>query len=206
LTKHSHDNNVEHGDGDHSRAHDRHAIVSSDEDLLILVNDNDEQIGEADKLVCHDGDGLLHRAFSVLIFNSQGEVLLQKRADQKRLWGGYWSNSCCSHPRIGETMDEASQRRLWQELGLRAELVFLYKFQYHADFGEAGAEHELCWVYIGKSDTPPSTNANEVSECRYVAPSDLEQEFIDHPEQFTPWFKLEWERIKSAHAQALAAL
>ncbi len=187
-------------------AHDRFAVVSSDADPLILVDSQDQQLGSADKASCHDGDGMLHRAFSVLIFNSRGELLLQRRAPGKRLWGGFWSNSCCSHPRDGETMDVASQRRVWEELGLKTELHYLYKFEYHASFGEAGSEHELCWVYIGLSDDPPSTNSNEISEWRYISLSDLEDELSAHPEQFTPWFKLELQEIQNTHAEALQAL
>ena len=177
-------------------AHDRHAVVSSESDLLILVNEKDEELGSADKGSCHDGDGVLHRAFSVLIFNSKGELLLQKRAAGKRLWGGFWSNSCCSHPRTGESMDYASERRLWEELGLRTELTFLYKFQYHAYFEDKGAEHELCWVYVGVCDNEPSTNANEISEWRYIKPEQLEQELQDQPQAYTPWFKMEWLEIQ----------
>lgn len=187
-------------------AHDRFAIVSSDSDQLILVNEQDEEIGCADKLACHDGEGLLHRAFSVLIFNSKGELLLQKRAEQKRLWGGYWSNSCCSHPRHGESMEEASQRRVLEELGLHATLCYLYKFQYQANFGEEGSENELCWVYIGLSDDEPITNPNEISAWRYVSPDALDDELELSPAAFTPWFKMEWQEIKRVHSAAMASL
>ncbi|TVZ40197.1 isopentenyl-diphosphate delta-isomerase [Alteromonadaceae bacterium 2753L.S.0a.02] len=187
-------------------AHDRFAVVSSESDLLILVNDKDEELGSADKASCHDKDGILHRAFSILIFNSQGELLLQKRSPDKRLWGGFWSNSCCSHPRFGETMPEASERRLWEELGLRSNLTFLYKFQYHADFGAAGAERELCWVYAGISDEPPSTNSNEISEWRYVSKAKLDAELERTPEAFTPWFKMEWQEIFRSHKSTLNRL
>ncbi len=187
-------------------ARDRFAIVSSESDLLVLVNDRDEVVGSADKGLCHDGDGLLHRAFSILIFNSGGELLLQQRASGKRLWGSYWSNSCCSHPRVGESMDEACHRRLWEELGLRAELTFLYKFQYHADFGDAGAEREMCSVYAGVSDDLPSTNPNEISDWRYIDPKELEREFAQNSEAFTPWFKLEWQEIMQHHRATLNSL
>ncbi|WP_018014062.1 isopentenyl-diphosphate Delta-isomerase [Teredinibacter turnerae] len=185
-------------------AHDPHAVVSSDDDLLILVNEDDEELGAADKASCHDNNGVLHRAFSILIFNSNGDLLLQKRSSEKRLWGDFWSNSCCSHPRKGETMEYASHRRLWEELGLRAELTFLYKFKYQATFGDAGAEHELCWVYIGVSDDTPSTNAHEISEWRYVSKASLDHELETQPQNFTPWFKLEWEEIHRSHGVTLS--
>lgn len=187
-------------------AHDPHAVVSSDADLLILVNEHDEVLGSADKASCHDNAGILHRAFSILIFNSQGELLLQKRSPEKRLWGDFWSNSCCSHPRQGETMDIASERRLWEELGLRVKLTYLYKFQYQADFGDAGSENELCWVYVGICDQAPSTNANEISEWRYVAKAELDRELATQPEAFTPWFKMEWDEIHRSHQHTLDAL
>jgi len=189
-----------------AQAADPKAVVSSDSDLLILVNSADEEVGEADKLVCHDGQGMLHRAFSVLLFNDAGELLIQKRAAGKSLWGDYWSNSCCSQPRIGETMDEASRRRIWEELGLRADPQYLYKFEYHAQFDEDGAEHELCWVYIGRCDGEPVTNENEISEWRFVSVEALEQELENAPESFTPWFKLEWQEIKQRFSSELHAL
>ena len=179
------------------------AVVSFDSDQLILVNSQDEELGSADKLTCHDGDGMLHRAFSVLLFNAKGELLIQKRADDKRLWGGYWSNSCCSHPRFGETMEEACQRRMQEELGVRTKLTFLYKFEYHADFGGKGAEHELCWVFIGRCDSEPKINVNEASDWRYVSPNELEQELVSSPASFTPWFKMEWDEIRKGYQAQL---
>ena len=187
-------------------AHDRFAIVSSDTDQLILVNSQDEAIGTADKLLCHDGEGILHRAFSILLFNTKGELLLQQRASAKRLWGGFWSNTCCSHPREGENMADASVRRLWEELGIKAKLHFLYKFEYHAQFGDEGAEHELCWVYVGISDDEPSPNANEVSDWRYLSMDDLECELAMQTDAYTPWFKMEWQVIKQQYATRLAQL
>lgn len=186
--------------------HDTHAVVSSDSDLLILVNSDDEVVGSADKLSCHDGAGVLHRAFSILLFNEQGEILLQKRAATKRLWGGYWSNSCCSHPREGETMQQACQRRMAEELGLSAELEFLYKFEYHAQFDAEGAEHELCWVYIGQCNMEPAVNVNEVSDWRYVSVAQLERELVDEPDSFTPWFKQEWRTLLENYSSNLAKL
>ena len=99
-------------------------VVSSEREELILVDDQDREIGFQSKADCHDRDGLLHRAFSLFVFNREGEVLLQRRAANKRLWPLYWSNSCCSHPRRGEEMEEAVHRRLYQELRIRSELEF----------------------------------------------------------------------------------
>ncbi len=182
------------------------AVVSFDSDQLILVNSEDDELGSADKLSCHDGNGVLHRAFSVLLFNAKGELLIQKRANEKRLWGGFWSNSCCSHPRKGETMDEACDRRMLEELGVRAKLRYLYKFEYHANFGNLGAEHELCWVYIGRCDDEPKINVNEASEWRHIAPENLEAELKSAPETYTPWFKMEWDEIRNQYQSCLDEL
>lgn len=183
-----------------------HQIVSSESEQLILVNEDDEEVGYKSKALCHDGDGILHRAFSLFIFNEDGELLLQQRSRKKRLWPLYWSNSCCSHPRRGETMQEAVNRRLEQELGMKSHLKFLYKFQYHAQYGQAGSERELCWVYVGKSSDPVSVNGNEVAAWRFVEPTQLNQEMIQRPETFTPWFKMEWERITNEYDHELSTL
>jgi len=171
-------------------------IVSFDDEKLILVDEKDNVLGYESKDVCHNGDGILHRAFSIFIFNSQGELLLQQRSQEKRLWGLYWSNTCCSHPRKGETYEQATMRRLQEELGLKAPLKFLFKFQYQARFNNKGSENELCSVYVGKCDEPPSVNPNEIAAVRYIPPEDLEKEMQLYPDKFTPWFKMEWERIR----------
>lgn len=184
----------------------RDVVVSSESEQLILVDQSDQPVGYLDKAGCHDGDGVLHRAFSLFIFDDAGRLLLQQRAPGKRLWPGYWSNSCCSHPRRHETMEEAIVRRLDEELGMRSELTFLYKFTYHASFGDLGSEHELCWVYIGRAEGEPQVNANEISAWRWISPEDLDQELSTTPEAFTPWFKLEWSRLRRDHMQRIEQL
>ena len=173
-------------------------VVSSDDEQLILVDINDREIGSLAKADVHRGGGTLHRAFSLFVFNPAGELLVQQRATGKRLWPGYWSNSCCSHPRRGETMNCAIHRRLWEELALRAELEFLFKFRYHAQYDRHGAEYELCWVYAGRSAQWPQPNADEIAAWRYVTPQALQGEIAGAPETFTPWFKLEWACISRA--------
>ena len=170
-------------------------IVSSEAEALILVDPGDRVVGYLDKSACHDGDGVLHRAFSLFIFNPAGQLLLQQRASEKRLWGGYWSNSCCSHPRRGETMDVAVNRRLEQELGMTADLHFAYKFEYSASFGELGTEHELCWVYIGSTASQPVINTTEIDDWRWIDPAELSREIADDPSRFTPWLAMEWARL-----------
>jgi len=182
-----------------------HEVVSFDDEPLILVDSDDREIGFLPKAEAHLGSGTLHRAFSLFVFNPDGELLLQQRARGKRLWGQFWSNTCCSHPRRGETMDIAIHRRLQEELGLSCEFEFLFKFQYQAQYDAEGAEHELCWVYAGRTAELPKVNANEISAVRYIAPDALDAEMQARPAQFTPWFKIEWERIRAQHAGVLAA-
>ncbi len=178
-------------------------IVSSEAEQLILVDRDDNEAGFLSKAACHDGDGQLHRAFSIFLFNENGELLLQQRAAGKRLWPGFWSNTCCSHPRRGESIELASERRLDDELNIRAELEFVYKFVYQASFGDAGSEHELCHVFLGRVTDEPRPNVSEIAATRYVSPAELDREFAEQPERLTPWFKLEWQALTRRHADVL---
>ena len=172
---------------------------------LILVDESDREVGYMSKARCHEGNGLLHRAFSLLIFNESGELLLQRRSAAKRLWPHYWSNSCCSHPRRAETMEAAIHRRLYEELGLDCPLQFLFKFRYQAQFDSVGAEHELCSVFIGRSTGRVRADDQEIADWRWVSPEGLAAQ-MRGAERFTPWFTLEWERIWRDHRPALHAL
>ncbi len=181
-------------------------IVSFEDEPLMLVDSDDQVTGVLDKAGCHDGDGRLHRAFSLFIFNANGELLMQKRAQGKRLWPGFWSNSCCSHPRNGEDTDAAAERRLWEELSQRAELSFVYKFEYKASYEDRGTEHELCWVYVGRSNDEPVVNQEEVEEIRWISAAELNAEMAASPGAFTPWFKLEWRALTQHHAALLPSV
>jgi isopentenyl-diphosphate delta-isomerase len=180
-------------------------VVSSEAEQLILVDDDDREQGYLSKAACHDGAGTLHRAFSAFLFNAPGELLLQQRAVSKRLWPGYWSNSCCSHPRRGESMSTATGRRLDEELNLAADLRFVYKFRYQAPFGDLGSEHELCHVFLGRIDADVRPNEEEIAAIRFVSAQTLDTELSEHPERFTPWFKLEWDALAGEHADLLEA-
>ena len=180
-------------------------IVSSEIEELILVDEKDNELGYLSKQQCHDGKGTLHRAFSLFIFNADGELLLQKRSAGKRLWPLFWSNSCCSHPRKGESMEVATRRRLAEELGINTDLEFVYKFVYRAQFGELGSENELCSVYLGKTDQTYIANANEVADVRFLTPEALQAELQKNSAEITPWFKMEWERLTGEYAEHLAA-
>ncbi len=172
-----------------------HRIVSSESEELILVDRNDNEIGHISKADAHDGDGILHRAFSLFLFNEAGELLLQQRAPAKRLWGGYWSNSCCSHPRRGESLEVATGRRLRDELNFETELERVYSFCYQASFGDAGSENELCHVYLGRAAETIMPNESEIAAVRFVSAAALDREFDDTPDRFTPWFTQEWREL-----------
>ncbi len=176
---------------------DAHRVVSSEAEELILVDAEDKQIGFLSKAACHDGVGILHRAFSVFLFNDAGELLLQRRGASKRLWPGYWSNSCCSHPRRGESMDIATRRRLRDELNVEASLEFVYKFAYQAGYGEDGSENELCHVFLGRAPEEVHPNAHEIDRIRFVSAHKLDEDLSESPETLTPWFKMEWRRARA---------
>lgn len=175
------------------------APTNNPADPLILVDHDDREVGFLSKEECHHRSGVLHRAFSVFLFNSDGEVLLQQRSAEKPLWPMYWSNSCCSHPRRGEIVEAAARRRVDEELALSCSLTFLYKFEYQATFLDVGAEHELCWVFAGFVNGTPTANAAEIAACRYVRPDALTAEIVAAPGRFTPWLKLEWAEIAARH-------
>lgn len=182
---------------------ERHEIVSDEREELILVNLQDEVQGFLSKAACHDGEGILHRAFSIFVFDEKQRLLLQQRSPEKRLWGGYWSNSCCSHPRRGEIPEEALHRRLKEELGLDTKLEFLFKFSYHAAFGDMGSEREVCSVWAGISSAKPRPNTAEISAWRWISAEELDTEISQKPEEFTPWFLQEWPRVRDGFLQQL---
>jgi isopentenyl-diphosphate delta-isomerase len=151
---------------------------------------------------------MLHRAFSIFLFADPQTVLLHRRSAEKPLWPGFWTNSCCSHPRRGEDNDTATRRRLEQELGVQATLKYLYKFEYHAQFGALGAEHELCSVYVGalRERDAPRVNRSEIAEWGWFTLADINAWLAREPESFTPWFKLEWAQLLAHHRPAIEAL
>jgi len=175
---------------------DYHRIVSDESEELILVNEKDEILGFLSKAACHDGPGKLHRAFSIFIFDSRRRLLLQQRSPEKRLWGGFWSNSCCSHPRRGEELSGALHRRLDEELGLDTQLEYLFKFSYHAPFRNLGSEREVCSVWAGYSNREPRPNPSEITSWKWISASELDRESEETPEIFTPWFLEEWPRVR----------
>ncbi len=167
---------------------------------VILVDSHDNAIGTMEKLEAHE-KGLLHRAFSVFIFNDQGEMLLQKRADTKYHSAGLWSNSCCSHPIPNETIEDAAQRRLMEELSLKATAQNIFSFEYKVELENQLLENELDHVLIGFSNEFGTIHPEEVSELKFVSVQDVFHDVKLNPENYTVWFKIilfeHWEKISS---------
>ena len=157
-------------------------------DQVVLVNSKDEPLGTMEKLEAHH-KGLLHRAFSVLIFNHKGELLIQKRAKHKYHCGGLWTNTCCSHQRLNEESINAGKRRLQEEMGFTTELVSIGNFIYRVAFPNGLIEHELDHVLIGNYSEDPNPNKEEVEDWRYVSLETLNQEIKMNPNDYTYWFK-----------------
>lgn len=157
--------------------------------MVILVDEHDNEIGYSEKLEAHQ-TGVLHRAFSVLIFNSKGEMLLQKRAAHKYHSAGLWTNACCSHPRPNEDMLTAVCRRLTEEMGIETQPTFAYKFIYETALDNNLIEHELDHVFIGSYNTAPTINADEVADWKFISLNTLREDVRNNPERYTHWFKL----------------
>lgn len=155
---------------------------------VILVNEKDKPIGIGEKLKVHR-QGKLHRSFSILIFNSKGEMLIQKRAEKKYHSPGLWSNSCCSHPRPNETLIEAAKRRLKEEMGVESDLNEIFSFKYLAKVGNL-IENEFDHVFLGKFDGNLIVNKEEIEDWRWISLEELKKEMKENPEKYTIWFKL----------------
>ncbi|MDO4763621.1 MAG: isopentenyl-diphosphate Delta-isomerase [Flavobacteriaceae bacterium] len=160
-----------------------------EKEKVVLVNPHDEFLGLMEKQEAHQ-KGVLHRAFSVFLFDEQGNMLLQKRASTKYHSPNQWTNACCSHPREGETYLQAAHRRLKEELGITCDLQEKFNFIYKADVGQGLWEHELDYVFFGIFEGAFHLNLDEVSETRYISWEDLEQELKENPQNFTEWFKI----------------
>ena len=159
------------------------------EEQVILVNEEDVPKGQMDKLEAHQ-KGLLHRAFSVFIFNSNRELLLQQRALSKYHSGGLWTNTCCSHPRIGESNLQAAKRRLKEEMGMDCDISYLFKFTYRAEFADGLTEHEVDHVFFGLSNDLPVINPDEVETYKYMDLETLSKDIERNPEAYTPWLRI----------------
>ncbi|MBC8046327.1 MAG: isopentenyl-diphosphate Delta-isomerase [Fimbriimonadaceae bacterium] len=158
-------------------------------EYLILVDEKDQQWGKLEKLLVHEL-GLLHRAFSVFIFNSKGELLLQQRADSKYHSAGLWTNTCCSHPRFGEEISWAIESRVQEEMEMSCKTDFAFNFIYKTEFENGLTEHEFDHVYFGVTDDLPFPEKAEVKNYKYMNFQNLETNILIHPENYTGWLKI----------------
>ncbi|SEP00071.1 isopentenyl-diphosphate delta-isomerase [Mucilaginibacter gossypiicola] len=172
------------------------------EDNIIIVDTAGNAIGEIDKMEAHIS-GTLHRAFSVFVFNSKGQLLLQRRDLDKYHSGGLWTNTCCSHPRAGETTQNAAHRRLQEEMGMDCELTELFQFSYRHEFANGLIENEYDHVFMGISDELPLPNPAEVAGFRYIDTDLLIVELLEQPEQYTAWFKICLEQVLEIYRQII---
>ncbi len=163
---------------------------------VILVDENDEQVGTMEKIEVHQ-KALLHRAFSVFIFNDKGEMLLQKRADKKYHSGGLWTNACCSHPQPGEETLTAAGNRLQEEMGISTTLKKAFAFIYKAPFDNGLTEFEFDHVFIGTYDGDIVPDADEVSDYCYKSIEEVKNSILSHPQKYTEWFKIAFPKLEA---------
>jgi isopentenyl-diphosphate delta-isomerase len=165
-------------------------------DDLILVDEHDNPVGYSSKLAAHENGGKLHRAFSIFVFNSAGQLLLQRRATGKYHFGGLWTNTCCSHPRRGQPTLDAAHFRLKEEFGFDTELREIFWFTYRAIDPTSGlTENEFDHVFVGQFDGEPRPNADEIGEWKWAEPEALLADVRADPDRYTPWFALSLERV-----------
>lgn len=167
--------------------------MNSTNEFVVLVDENDRQTGLMEKLEAHQ-KGLLHRAISVFVFNSRGEMLIHRRALEKYHSGGLWTNTCCSHPRPDEDVAAAAVRRLSEEMGMSCTLTRSFDFIYRAELDHELTEHELDHVFTGTSDADPNPDPAEVMDWRWIGRNELHERLKAHPEEFTAWFRIIAER------------
>lgn len=161
---------------------------------VILVNASDKEIGRMEKLKAHQ-EGVLHRAFSIFIFNRAGELLLQRRALNKYHSGGLWTNTCCSHPAPGEDLLSAAKHRLLNEMGFETELRFLFSFTYKATFPNGLIEHEVDHVFVGEYNGDLQLNPVEAMDYKWMKDASLKKAIHDRPQDYTAWFLKIYDRV-----------
>ena len=166
------------------------------EEHVVLVDEHDRPVGSAEKMAAHREGGRLHRAFSVFLFNAQGQMLLQRRSVGKYHFGGLWTNACCSHPGAGRSIVDAARARLREELGIDVPLRELFSFVYRAEDPVSGlTEHEFDHVLVGRFDGVPTPDPDEVGDWKWVDPPLLAADVAARPANYTPWFKLVLDRV-----------
>lgn len=163
-------------------------------EYVILVDTADRELGTMEKMEAHE-KAILHRAFSVFIFNDRGELMLQQRAAHKYHSPLLWTNTCCSHQRQGESNIEAGKRRLREEMGFEVDLNEKFHFVYKAEFDNGLTEHELDHVMVGYYNGEPTINPEEVASWKWINMEVLQQDMQDHPQDYTAWFKIIFDRF-----------
>jgi isopentenyl-diphosphate delta-isomerase len=163
-------------------------------EYVILVDENDIEIGIEEKMKAHE-DARLHRAFSIFIFNSKGEMLLQQRAGKKYHSAYLWTNATCSHPRPAEKVEQAAHRRLQEEMGFDTELNHAFYFIYKAEFDHGLTEHEFDHVFIGHYDGPIKLNSEEADDYKWIDLKTLQHDLKENPENYTVWFKIAVDKV-----------
>ena len=163
---------------------------------VVLVNEKDEVMGIMEKMAAHE-QALLHRAFSVFVFNTNGDLLMQQRAFSKYHSGGLWTNTCCSHPRPGEQVADAANRRLIEEMGFTTSLTKAFDFTYKAAFDNGLTEHEFDHVFTGIYEGPVHFNPNEVADYSFMTEKELEEQIQETPDRFTAWFHIAYPVLKA---------
>ncbi|WP_206663715.1 isopentenyl-diphosphate Delta-isomerase [Pelotomaculum schinkii] len=158
-------------------------------EYVILVDENDNSVGIAEKIDAHKNPKL-HRAFSIFIFNSKGKLLIQQRAENKYHCPGMWANTCCSHPRPGESLEKAAHRRLQEEMGFDTKMVKSFAFIYKAQFDNGLTEEEYDHIFVGKWDGTPKINVTEVADYKWISEDILREDIKKNPAIYTPWFKI----------------
>ena len=169
---------------------------------VILVNENDEEVGTMEKMEAHR-KGVLHRAFSIFIFNEKGQMLIHQRAQKKYHNGGLWTNTCCSHPMPGEITAEAASRRLREEMGFDTELEKVFAFTYNEGFENGLTEYEFDHVFVGTWSGKIDPNPDEVQDYVYKNMAELDEELVSHPSKFTVWFRIAFPKIIAYRNQLL---
>lgn len=163
---------------------------------VVLVNEKDEVVGTMEKMAAHE-QALLHRAFSVFVFNTNGDLLMQQRAFSKYHSGGLWTNTCCSHPRPNEDVADAARRRLIEEMGFATSLTKAFDFTYKAEFDNGLTEHEFDHVFTGIYEGPVHFNPNEVAAYSFMTEKELEEQIQKTPDRFTAWFHIAYPALKA---------
>ena len=159
------------------------------DEFVILVDENDNPIGKEEKVKCHLPNGKLHRAFTALIFNKEGKLLLTKRSDSKMLWPGDWDGTVASHPREGETYVSSAERRMPEEIGITCQMNYVNKFEYHVPYKNIGSENEICGTLLGVVDDfkESSLIRDEISAIKWISPDELKHELENNIDIYCPW-------------------